>query len=262
MAEEYKAKLEDLDIGFRVLKQIDQREIKTGEDILWYCIVNSGLTLDKKQEDVEVDGSTVFVYGKDEIAACFDALIKPSVIDYIISRKPKRVFFEQISFATDEEEAEATERIKAELPECDVFTVNFRELFKRSSTQRFDEYRKGYFMALLHAMEWLMNHTGALKHLLMNSVDGCVNCLAAMIDQVDIMMQYGEKAEIKVKLLKPEKVAEKNKKAKEKAEARRREKEANAKPNTPEGQKIKHERESEEFARMVTNIKHDAIREG
>lgn len=262
MAEGHKAKLEDLDLGFRVLRQIDQREIKTGEDILWYCIISSGLTLDKKHEEMKMDGSTVFVYGKDELAACFDALIKPSVVEYIISRKPKRVFFEEISFATDEDEDEATERIKAALPECDVFTVNFRALFKRSSTQRFDEYRKGYFMALLHAMEWLMNHKDTLKHLLMNSVDGCVNCLAAMLDQIDQMMQAGERAEIKVKLLKPEKVAEKDRKEKEKAEAKRREKEANAAPNTQEGQRIKHKREAEAFARAASNMKNDVIRKG
>lgn len=260
MTEEHKAKLGDLDTGFRVLRQIDQREIKTGEDILWYCIINSGLTLDKKQEDAEVDGSTVFVYGKDEIAACFDALIKPSVIEYIISRKPKRVFFEEISFARDEEEAEATERIKEAVPECDVFTVNFRALFKRSSTQRFDEYRKGYFMALLHAMEWLMNHSEALKHLLMNSVDGCVNCIAAMIDQIDTMMQLGERAEIKVKLLKPEKAAEKEKKRLEKLEAKRREREE--KPGSRDWFEAKSKRETEAFARAATNMKNDVIRKG
>ena len=57
-----------------------------------------------------------------------------------------------------------------------------------------------------------MNHDDDLKFSLMNSAKGYLNCIDAMMKQVPEMMRYGSRAEIKVKLLQPEKVKEKERK--------------------------------------------------
>lgn len=209
--EERAKRLKDLDLGFRVLRQIEPREIETGEDILWYCIIDSALTFDQKTSTEVVEGAEIFYYGNngDELAGCFTPMLRIDVIYAIAEKHIKRVYFDECCFASDIAENEVKAFLEMKTPGCEVFIVNFRKLFNRSDTENFDQYRRGYFKALLDAHEWLLNHNEELKFSLLNSPKGYLNCLDAMREQVTEMMRYGSRAEIKVKLLYPEKVKEK-----------------------------------------------------
>lgn len=209
--EEQEERLKNLDAGFRVLKQIDATEIATGEDILWYCIIDSAMTLDQKQTSNMIEGAEVFYYGNngDELAGCFSPMIRREVVEEIAQRHIKRVYFEECCFASMDEEKEAKAFLEMQTPGCDVFIVDFRQLFNRSRTENFDQYRRGYFKALIDAQEWFINHECDLKWALMNNAKGYLNCLKAMAEQINLMMKYGSRAEIRVKLTRPDKVKEK-----------------------------------------------------
>lgn len=211
--EEQEERLKNIDVGFRVLKQIDTTEIATGEDILWYCVIDSAMTLDQKQTSDMIEGAEVFWYGNngDELAGCFAPMIRHEVIEEIAKRHIKRVYFEECCFANMDEEKEAKAYLEMKTPDCDVFIVDFRRLFNRSKTENFDQYRRGYYKALIDAREWFINHDVELKWALMSNAKGYLNCLQAMAEQVNLMMKWGSKAEIRVKLTQPDKVKEKAK---------------------------------------------------
>lgn len=211
--------LADLDIGFRVFKQDDVTEMSTTYDYLFFCAINLGITLDKKVEQKTVCGSEILAYGKNEMVACFDPFVDWKVIETIIEYKPKKVVFESCSFASDADEKKADDAITAAVPGCEVYIVDLRQIVRRSQSEAFGEYRKGYFKALLDAAEWLENHSEELKYTLMNSTKGATACLKAMAQQLPEMLKYGRTAKIKVKLLNPKKVKEKNEKARQTAAA-------------------------------------------
>lgn len=210
-----KQELADLDIGFRVFKESYMEKMSTNYDYLFFCLLNLGITLDKKVEQKIVSGSEIMFYGGTELAACFSPFVDWEVVKMIIEHKPKRVVFESCSFATNEEEKRADEAIRAAVPGCEVYIVDLREIVRRGESEAWGDYRKGYFKALLDSAEWISAHQDELKYTGMNSVKGIVACLTAMAQQLPDMLKYGREAKIRVKLLNPKKVKEKYEKSQE-----------------------------------------------
>ena len=116
---------EDVDIGFRVLKLdssnmkdvyytpekttrnlfdslVDNiKEDRTPEDLLFQVLLELGIPLSAKIEEITVAGKRVFSVNDDYLLACFDKNLTADVIDAIASRHPYYVVTRDASMAND-----------------------------------------------------------------------------------------------------------------------------------------------------------------
>ena len=130
--------IDDLDIGFRVLK-IDEsnmkdiyftpdqlnkaslfdtidhiKEDRTAEDLLFGVLVDWGVDLTLPIQREEILGKTVFFVGEDALTACFDEGLDEVFITELAGRNTMRVVFKESGFADDETKIN-TEQIFAQL---------------------------------------------------------------------------------------------------------------------------------------------------
>ena len=117
-----KEEIENLDIGFRVLKldesnmndvyyaagdytqdlltmlESNVKEDRTDLDLLFGCLLEWGLPLSMPYTSEQIEGCTVHTYNKGDLIACFDENIPDSVIKEIAKRQPLRAVFRDSSF--------------------------------------------------------------------------------------------------------------------------------------------------------------------
>ena len=115
--------IEDLDIGFRVLK-VDSSNMKdvyfnpdetkqddildladnikddrTSEDLLFMVLLNWGIELSAKIERKKIAGKEVFFVDNNFLAACFEEEIDENFIKALVDEKPRKVVLKDSSFA-------------------------------------------------------------------------------------------------------------------------------------------------------------------
>lgn len=99
------------------------KDDRTDLDLLFGCLLEWGLELDKPINSEVIDGNTVYKYGTNDLAACFGDSISEKVIRRIASQQPLRAVFRDSSFGTDAEKVNTTEIFKLLSPETEVKVI-------------------------------------------------------------------------------------------------------------------------------------------
>ena len=136
--------IENLDIGFRVLKLDDtnmtdvyyspadysqdllamlESNVKSDRndlDLLFGCLLEWGLPLSLPYSSEQIDGCTVHNYNDGDLIACFDENIPDSVIKEIAQRQPLRAVFRDSSFVNSPSKINVEEIFKLLAPNTRV----------------------------------------------------------------------------------------------------------------------------------------------
>ena len=136
--------IENLDTGFRVLKldetnmkdvyytpdEYSQRNLfdlesnikedRTELDLLYGCLIDWGLPLNRSYESKEIESSIVHIYNDGDLIACFDEEISEEAIRKIAKMEALRVVFRDSSFKTSSEKINVEEIFKLLSPETSV----------------------------------------------------------------------------------------------------------------------------------------------
>ena len=139
--------IENLDIGFRVLKLDDtnmndvyyaagdytqdmimmmESNIKpdrTDMDLLYACLLDWGLPLSMPHTHEKIDGFTVHTYNDGDLIACFEERISEKAIREIASRNPLRAVFRDSSFSSSPEKINVFETFKLLAPNTNVRVI-------------------------------------------------------------------------------------------------------------------------------------------
>ena len=139
--------IENLDIGFRVLKLDDtnmndvyyaagdytQEELpmmesnikpdRTDMDLLFGCLLDWGLSLSMPYTHEKIDGFTVHTYNGGDLIACFEERISEKAIREIASRQPLRAVFRDSSFTSSPEKINVFEIFKLLAPNTTVKVI-------------------------------------------------------------------------------------------------------------------------------------------
>ncbi|HBC95075.1 MAG TPA: site-specific DNA-methyltransferase, partial [Pelotomaculum sp.] len=136
--------IENLDIGFRVLK-LDSTNMKdiyyaageytqdllagmednikddrTDMDLLYACLLDWGLPLSMPHTHEKIGGFTVHTYNDGDLIACFDKHISDAVVKEIAKRQPLRAVFRDSSFTSSPEKINVEEIFKLLAPNTSV----------------------------------------------------------------------------------------------------------------------------------------------
>jgi len=144
---EDKPGIENLDIGFRVLKLDDtnmndvyyaagdytqdmlpmmESNIKPDRndmDLLFGCLLDWGLSLSMPHTHEKIDGFTVHTYNGGDLIACFEERISEKAIREIASRQPLRAVFRDNSFTSSPEKINVFEIFKLLAPNTTVKVI-------------------------------------------------------------------------------------------------------------------------------------------
>lgn len=139
--------VQNLDIGFRVLKLDDTnmndvyyaagettqdmlsmmasniKPDRTDMDLLFGCLLDWGLPLSMPHTHEKIDGFTVHTYNGGDLIACFDEHISEKAIREIASRKPLRAVFRDASFTSSPEKINVFEIFKLLAPNTTVRVI-------------------------------------------------------------------------------------------------------------------------------------------
>jgi len=139
--------IENLDIGFRVLKLDDtnmndvyyaagdytqdmlsmmESNIKPDRndmDLLFGCLLDWGLPLSMPHTHEKIDGFTVHTYNGGDLIACFEERISEKAIREIASRQPLRAVFRDSSFTSSPEKINVFEIFKLLAPNTSVKVI-------------------------------------------------------------------------------------------------------------------------------------------
>lgn len=139
--------IENLDIGFRVLKLDDtnmtdvyyspedysqdllsmlESNVKSDRndlDLLFGCLLEWGLSLSLPYSSEQIDGCTVHNYNDGDLIACFDENVPDSVIKEIAQRQPLRAVFRDSSFANSPSKINVGEIFKLIAPNTKVKVI-------------------------------------------------------------------------------------------------------------------------------------------
>ena len=139
--------IENLDIGFRVLKLDEsnmtdvyyssdeysqdllarlESNIKTDRndlDLLFSCLLEWGLPLSLPYSSEDIEGYTVHNYNNGDLIACFDEDIPDSVIKEIAKKQPLRAVFRDSSFANSPAKINVGEIFKLLAPDTRVKVI-------------------------------------------------------------------------------------------------------------------------------------------
>lgn len=138
---------QDLDIGFRVLKldssnmkdiyysadeydqgmlenmQSNTKEDRTDLDLLFGCLVDWGLELDKPYTIKEINGHKVHIYNDGDLVACFEKDLDMKTIDEIAKLHALRVVFCDNSFVDSATKINVAEHFKMIAPDTDIKVI-------------------------------------------------------------------------------------------------------------------------------------------
>ena len=139
--------IENLDIGFRVLKLDDTnmtdvyyspaeysqnllstmesnvKSDRTDLDLLFGCLLEWGLPLSLPYRSEQIEGCTVHNYNDGDLIACFDENIPDSVIKEIAKKQPLRAVFRDSSFANSPSKINVGELFKLLAPDTRVKVI-------------------------------------------------------------------------------------------------------------------------------------------
>ncbi|WP_314881179.1 site-specific DNA-methyltransferase [Filifactor alocis] len=142
-----KERIENLDIGFRVLKIDDtnmtdvyyspaeysqnllstmESNVKTDRtdlDLLFGCLLEWGLPLSLPYRSEQIEGCTVHNYNDGDLIACFDENIPDSVMKEIAKKQPLRAVFRDSSFANSPSKINVGELFKLLAPDTRVKVI-------------------------------------------------------------------------------------------------------------------------------------------
>lgn len=135
---------QDLDIGFRVLKldssnmkdiyysadeydqgmlenmQLNTKEDRTDLDLLFGCLVDWGLELDKPYTTKVINSHKVHIYNDGDLVACFEKDLDMKTIDEIAKLQALRVVFSDNSFVDSATKINVAEHFKMIAPDTDI----------------------------------------------------------------------------------------------------------------------------------------------
>lgn len=138
---------QDLDIGFRVLKldssnmkdiyysadeydqgmlenmQSNTKEDRTDLDLLFGCLVDWGLELDKPYTTKVINGHKVHIYNDGDLVACFENDLDMKTIDEIAKLQALRVIFCDNSFVDSATKINVAEHFKMIAPDTDIKVI-------------------------------------------------------------------------------------------------------------------------------------------
>lgn len=138
---------QDLDIGFRVLKldssnmkdiyysadeydqgmlenmQSNTKEDRTDLDLLFGCLVDWELELDKPYTIKEINGHKVHIYNDGDLVACFEKDLHMKTIDEIAKLQALRVVFCDNSFVDSATKINVAEHFKMIAPDTDIKVI-------------------------------------------------------------------------------------------------------------------------------------------
>lgn len=138
---------QDLDIGFRVLKldssnmkdiyysadeydqgmlenmQSNTKEDRTDLDLLFGCLVDWGLELDKPYTIKKINGHKVHIYNEGDLVACFEKDLDMKTIDEIAKLQALRVVFSDNSFVDSATKINVAEHFKMIAPDSDIKVI-------------------------------------------------------------------------------------------------------------------------------------------
>lgn len=138
---------QDLDIGFRVLKldssnmkdiyysadeydqgmlenmQSNTKEDRTNLDLLFGCLVDWGLELDKPYTTKVINGHKVHIYNDGDLVACFENDLDMKTIDEIAKLQALRVIFCDNSFVDSATKINVAEHFKMIAPDTDIKVI-------------------------------------------------------------------------------------------------------------------------------------------
>lgn len=139
--------IENLDIGFRVLKldSTNMNEVyyaagdytqdmlsmmesnikpdRNDMDLLFGCLLDWGLPLSMPHTHEKIDGFTVHTYNDDDLIACFEERISEKAIREIANRQPLRAVFRDSSFSSSPEKINVFEIFKLLAPNTTVKVI-------------------------------------------------------------------------------------------------------------------------------------------
>lgn len=145
--EEARLNGQDLDIGFRVLKldssnmkdiyysadeydqgmlenmQSNTKEDRTDLDLLFGCLVDWGLELDKPYTIKKINGHKVHIYNDGDLVACFEKDLDMKTIDEIAKLQALRVVFSDNSFVDSATKINVAEHFKMIAPDSDIKVI-------------------------------------------------------------------------------------------------------------------------------------------
>lgn len=138
---------QDLDIGFRVLKldssnmkdiyysadeydqgmlenmQSNTKEDRTDLDLLFGCLVDWGLELDKPYTTKVINGHKVHIYNDGDLVVCFEKDLDMKTIDEIAKLQALRVVFSDNSFVDSATKINVAEHFKMIAPDSDIKVI-------------------------------------------------------------------------------------------------------------------------------------------
>lgn len=138
---------QDLDIGFRVLKldssnmkdiyysadeydqgmlenmQLNTKEDRTDLDLLFGCLVDWGLELDKPYTTKVINGHKVHIYNDGDLVACFEKDLDMKTIDEIAKLQALRVVFCDNSFVDSATKINVAEHFKMIAPDTEIKVI-------------------------------------------------------------------------------------------------------------------------------------------
>lgn len=138
---------QDLDIGFRVLKlddsnmkdvyysidEYDQqmlsnleeniKEDRTDLDLLFGCLLDWGVELDKPYITKDINGRKVHIYNDGDLVACFEKDLDMETIDEIAKLQALRVVFRDSCFIDTPSKINVAERFKMIAPDTEIKVI-------------------------------------------------------------------------------------------------------------------------------------------
>ena len=136
--------INNIDTGFRVLKVDDSnmkdvyfnpedydqtrmgilesniKEDRTELDLLFSCLIDWGLPLNKKYESNKLCDNNIHVYNKGDLIACFDKQLSEETVKEIAKMEPLRVVFRDSCFSTSADKINVEEIFKLLSPDTSV----------------------------------------------------------------------------------------------------------------------------------------------
>lgn len=136
--------IEDLDTGFRVFRvdstnmkdvyftpdvyeqnfllnlQSNIKEDRNDLDLLFACLLDWGLPIDRPYTVESVGSSNIHIYNHGDLVACFSENLSENIIKRIAKLKPLRAVFRDSSFGASEDKINVEEIFKVYSPETDI----------------------------------------------------------------------------------------------------------------------------------------------
>lgn len=114
---------DEYDQGMLENMQSNTKEDRTDLDLLFGCLVDWGLELDKPYTIKEINGHKVHIYNDGDLVACFEKDLDMKTIDEIAKLQALRVVFSDNSFVDSATKINVAEHFKMIAPDSDIKVI-------------------------------------------------------------------------------------------------------------------------------------------